>query len=291
MTLDHSIPNFNCSSQYNEEDANKPDDPEAQIPQCYALQFIDKWTGIGNHEHNDVSLLLTSSDDYIHLWELVEEEEEWNPGTCIIIGSDNKSPQSPKTKICLKKRLSFLFTDMNSENGGVITDFTPNNQSHKAPKASSLPAIDENGNADDGNNNNNSSAYAFGGVRNPENQVFVFDAALTNNENIKDKTGSLFAVALSDGTCRLVNARGVCVAILQLPGCDAHLTALSWDSRGERLSTCVATGHVILWGISAEIGGTDVVPSCLAILDGGHDSGRPLFGALYCGGKNEVRFS
>jgi hypothetical protein len=36
---------------------------------------------------------------------------------------------------------------------------------------------------------------------------------------------------------------------------------------GNRLASCVATGHLILWSI--ENGGTKTVASCLAILEGG----------------------
>lgn len=277
-TLDHSKPNFNCSSQYKdqtseaEDDLDNLDDDEKQVPQVYALQFIDSWTGL--IEGNRVNLLMTSSDDCIHFWELVQEQK-LIPNICIEIG---KSPSIlHQTQTEFKKVLSFKFTDMNKGYGGVFVEFTPNNTSSTtmSNSASNLPQSFSD------NPDNNQSSHTFGGDRNPQNLVFVFDASFCHATN-------LVAAALSDGTCRLVNTRGVCVSILELPGCNSHLTALAWDKRGERLTTCVATGHVILWSVDLGDGKGGVIPSCDAVLDGGHDRNRPLFGAVYCGGENDV---
>jgi len=45
----------------------------------------------------------------------------------------------------------------------------------------------------------------------------------------------------------------------------------------------------VLWTIVQEEndGYIFLKPSCVAILNGGHDPGRPLFGAKYCGGTDE----
>ena len=97
----------------------------------------------------------------------------------------------------------------------------------------------------------------------------------------------------------MINSRGVCLAILQLPGCKSHLTAVCWDSKGNRISTSVGTGQVILWRLVPAVGddGTSfrhnskatgwVTPSCQAVLQGGHEVGRALFGVQYCGGDDE----
>jgi hypothetical protein len=97
----------------------------------------------------------------------------------------------------------------------------------------------------------------------------------------------------------VINSRGVCLAILQLPGCKSHLTAVCWDSKGYRIATSVGSGQVILWTLEPTVGddGTSlrrdckvlewVTPSCQAVLQGGHEVGRPLFGIQYCGFDNE----
>jgi hypothetical protein len=97
----------------------------------------------------------------------------------------------------------------------------------------------------------------------------------------------------------VINSRGVCLAILQLPGCKSHLTAVCWDAKGYRISTSVGTGQVILWRLEPTAGDDGaflrhdckvperVTPSCQAVLQGGHEVGRPLFGTQYCGCEDE----
>ncbi|KAL9184269.1 hypothetical protein ACHAXT_002355 [Thalassiosira profunda] len=142
------------------------------------------------------------------------------------------------------------------------------------------------GHLDDGQ-----EANQFGGPRNPNNELYVFDASYS------DASG-LLAVALSDGTCRVLPLLGdsfgkdQCVLSLPLgyfPGRAGHLTALSWDQSGTRLATCIASGRVVLWLLQAVSGnGKQMLhPSCISVLEGGHDAGRPLFGARYCGGEKE----
>ena len=106
----------------------------------------------------------------------------------------------------------------------------------------------------------------FGGARNPDNAIYIFDAACNNN--------SLVAVALSDGTCRVLNLFKMqekqCVLSVpeELVGeKGGHLTALAWDSKGERLVTCIACGKVALWNIQFHSG--TILSSFVAILEGG----------------------
>ena len=73
---------------------------------------------------------------------------------------------------------------------------------------------------------------------------------------------------------------------MQLPGCQSHLTSFTWDKTGQRLASCVATGHLILWRI--EFHQNEVRPCCVAVLEGGHTRGRPLYGAKYCGDEEEM---
>ena len=114
----------------------------------------------------------------------------------------------------------------------------------------------------------------FGGERNPDNIIYVFDAAYCS-------ANRLLGVALSDGSLRLVNGRGVCLSVLTLPGVQSHLTSFAWDDSGHRLATCVASGHLISWTISPE-SSTDAatggscsrhggyfVATCTAIMEGG----------------------
>lgn len=143
-----------------------------------------------------------------------------------------------------------------------------------------------------------SKTNQFGGQRNPENELYVFDASY-------NESSDLLAVALSDGTCRVISLatadedndandtplqREQCVLSLP-PGYfgdgGGHLTAVNWDKSGSRLATCVASGRVVLWMLQyAGVDGSIFLhPSIVSILDGG--AGRPLFGAKYCCGKNE----
>ena len=126
----------------------------------------------------------------------------------------------------------------------------------------------------------------FGGPRNPNNSIYVFDAAVSNQ---------LVAVALSDGTCRVLSLEGQndkqCV--LSVPeeivgNSGGHLTAISWDATGTSLATCVACGKVVLWKILTM--NAKLYPSIMAVLEGGHDDMRPLFGARYFG-ENGVSFT
>ena len=137
--------------------------------------------------------------------------------------------------------------------------------------------------------------YEFGGARNPENELYVFDASYS-------ECNDLLAAALSDGTCRVISLaqsyegendniqREQCV--LSLPPSyfgsrGGHLTAVGWDSSGSRLATCTARGKVILWYLQ-NVGTESIIslrPSVISILHG--SSERQLFGAKYCCGKNE----
>ena len=243
-SIDHTVllrdPNQPTPS---EQDKNEPGDP----PQVYALQFIDNWQGLardGQSKKN--SFLMTSSDDFIHLWEI------------------RNDPTIDSMEFSLTEVMSFRFTCLEHFGFGV---------SVARVTSGGLPIhpTDENSNELTG-----TTPRSFGGERNPNNIIFVFDASYCD-------ANGLLGVALSDGSLRLVNGRGVCVSILQLPGCQSHLTSFCWDKTGLRLASCVATGHLILWSLSMSDGRGRVIPSCTAVLEGGHEVGRPLFGAQYCG--------
>jgi WD40 repeat protein len=123
---------------------------------------------------------------------------------------------------------------------------------------------------------------AFGGERNPDKLVYVFDASYC-------PAIGLLGVALSDGSLRLHNGRGHCVSVMNLPGVNSHLTSFSWDRSGERLVTTVATGHLISWHVHfGDVQGNgNAKAECMAIMEGGHEPGRPIFGAKYLGGEYE----
>ncbi|KAL7531572.1 hypothetical protein ACHAWF_003826 [Thalassiosira exigua] len=149
--------------------------------------------------------------------------------------------------------------------------------------------------------------YRFGGDRNPGNDLFVFDARYC------DASG-LFAAALSDGTCRIsavfdegidetdVGDGSACfaeVCVLSLPPSIANgkfMTSVSWDESGGRLATCLAGGRVVMWSLrtvpapydGGDEGATHVLqPFVVSVLEGGHDEGRPIFGAKYCAGEHQ----
>ncbi len=227
--------------------------------EVYALQFIDRWLGLPtlpSHENppDSIGVFMTSSDDFIHIWQHCPQSH----------------PVSDSISACsesFEKVMDIKFTHLEHGYGGVFVHLSSNNDYPDWTKT--------------GGSNIVTNAPRFGGERNPDNLIFVFDAAQCPANN-------LLGVALSDGTLRLVNGRGICVTILQLPGCQSHLTSFAWDDSGSRLASCVATGHVVLWDIDFGDGKGNVHPVCRSVLEGGHDSGRPLFGASFFTGKDEV---
>jgi len=234
-------------------------------PQVYALQFINHWKGLADKgspvRHN---FLMTSSDDYIHLWEIgdseVEQSKRNEDSKKIIL---DEAAERCFDKIEFVEVMSLHFTCLDNFGFGVsVTNVTKEG----------LHTSDMENNSNLQNTKRHKSA--FGGERNPENLIFVFDASY-NAQN------GLLGVALSDGSLRIINGRGICIRPIILPGNQSHLTSFSWDSTGKRLATCVAWGALILWGIETD--GYEVKPSCRAVLEGGHVSGRPLYGAAFCG--------
>jgi len=312
-TLDHntdkssSLEELNIEDEENNENngvpASKEDNEDA--PQIYALQFIDYWEGLPNprsfttttptsttktiNNHNlvdgsnsgkadreSLSLLLTSSDDHIHLWQVVDDDK-----------AENSLQGKEKKVLTIEKIISFTFTHLEHGHGGVFMSlpFLANNATSLIEKkflySSSNNAIDS--------TTATATQKVFGGIdRNPKNLVYVFDASLCAGNN-------LLGVALSDGTLRLVNCRGVCACILQLPGCQSHITAFNWNNDGKSIASCIGSGHLILWDIHVDEegelcgsrGSGTVLSVCRAVLEGGHDAGRPLYGALFCGGESE----
>jgi WD40 repeat protein len=212
-TLDHS--SF--------EGRPRASDDQDGIPQIYALQFIDHWQGLASEKNG---FLMTSSDDYVHLWEMDKKNDD-------------------NADFCFTEVFSIRFTAAGNIGSGVsVSPVTSAGLKVPQPQASFSTATDN----------------AYGGQRNPSNIIYVFDASYCPGNG-------LLGAALSDGSMRLVNGRGVCVSTLSLPSCRSHLTSFAWDSTGTRLASCVATGHLILWGIANMEGRTAV--SCLAILEGG----------------------
>lgn len=215
---------------------------------------------IQSPSYPNLDLLLTSAHDSIYLWNIVIDDDDDDAKT-----SENTeaSNHQQNKKFNNKRRfLSLLSIQFAHLEGGSKTN-------------------------------------QFGGQRNPENELYVFDASY-------NESSDLLAVALSDGTCRVLSLAAVdedngadnqtplqreqCVLSLP-PGYfgdgGGHLTAVNWDKSGSRLATCVASGRVVLWMLQyAGVDGSIFLhPSIVSILDGG--AGRPLFGAKYCCGKNE----
>lgn len=87
-----------------------------------------------------------------------------------------------------------------------------------------------------------------------------------------------------------MNGRGICLALLSLPGVQSHLTSCAWDESGHKLATCVATGHLITWKLHVEEEEA-LRPACQAVFVGGHKLGQPLFGAAYCGKNDDLLLS
>ena len=278
-TLDHSSLPVHLYMKKQEEVKEDASNDEAAIldltnkkeddkPQTYTLQFIDHWqafnTGLGHDHDGDAqnSFLMTSSDDFIHFWEI----KTTRPNETVEILENNRIRMVPD-KIDLKEVMSLHFGEMYEEGYGVaVCSITGTGLPlPPAPARTTKPP------GSDG-------VPSFGGERNPEQKVFVFDAAYC-------KTNGLLGAALSDGSLRLINGRGICITVLNLPGCQSHLTSFSWDSTGTRLATSVATGHLIVWKV--ELGDVQGQgrsrATCSAIMEGGHQPGRPLFGSRFCG--------
>jgi len=211
---------------------------EEDIPQIYALEFIEHWQGLSSKDADPNvknSFLLTSSDDYVHLWDMnVRQDDE------------------SSSEISFSEVFSIRFTPFGNIGNGVAV-CTVTSAGLKVPQEEppSNAAHDGGG--------------VFGGERNPDNIVYVFDASYCPGNG-------LLGVALSDGTLRLVNGRGVCVSVLSLPGCNSNLTSFSWDSTGSRLASCVATGLLILWNVNNEDENGRTVVSCAAVLEGGKNA-------------------
>jgi WD40 repeat protein len=243
------------------EETKKPEDDK---PQTYALAFIDHWqafTGGRGDDDSQNAFLMTSSDEYIHFWEIETSKPEHS---IELVEEDSKIRMVPD-KIELKEVLSIHFSSLESNGFGVnVCSATGSGLQLPAPPSDTDLAQGE--------------ETGFGGDRNPTNKVFVFDAAYC-------KANGLLGVALSDGSLRLINGRGICISILNLPGCQSHLTSFCWDSTGTKLATSVATGHLITWKLDiGDVQGQGrTVATCTAIMEGGHQLGRPLFGSRYCG--------
>jgi WD40 repeat protein len=239
---------------------------EGDTPQVYALQFIDHWKALPNDDVDVLnSFLLTSSDDHVHLWEMDSPKKVRKNGD----GASEK-------KLHLREVMSLRFDDLHREGYGVTLCQVTGAGALNLPSSQSLL----------GNKSNYPSNTAFGGDRNPQKLVYVFDASYCT-------ANSLLGVALADGSLRLMNGRGVCLSILQLPGRQSHLTSFSWDSTGTRLATSVATGHLITWTVETPTGSSEKAlnTTCNSVLQGGHEPNRPLFGSVYCGLNEDLLLS
>lgn len=250
-TIDHS--------SFVRKKTSSPDDNDDK-PQIYALEFIDHWKGlpIANDKSTQNSFLLTSSDDFVHLWEI----------------EPNCEQSSTSNELHLREVMSLHFTSLEGYGYGVsVTQVTSSGLTIAEEEET------ESAGKDAGSLSASPSAKGFGGDRNPDNLIFVFDASYC-------PANGLLGVALSDGTLRIMNGRGICLSILQLPGCQSHLTSFSWDSTGTRIATSVATGHVIIWLLDVGDGKGGVATSCAAVLEGGKFSTFQILAIshalLYC---------
>ena len=245
-------------------------DPEDK-PQVYALQFVDDWQVSPGHGHVGKRFLLTSSENHIHLFELLLEPRAMVDTKLSTVeecdededeeGSEKSDDEQKAYPWHFREVFSIGFGDLHSPEYGVsVGRVTPDGNDV-------LPFT---------NPSNGSSSPAYGGARNPDNVIYVFDASY-------NPANGMLGVALSDGSLRLLNGRGECMTVLQLPGSTAHLTSFCWDSTGTQLATSVAnTGHVITWEILLNASRTDVQKtSCRAVFAGGHD--RTVFGTRYFG--------
>ena len=225
----------------NDDDDNDNDDDDK--PQIYALQFIDHWKAFTQDQQQN-SFLMTSSDDCVHIWEVETRLKQH-----LHVNENHQVVQlrSVVKNMDLKEVMSLQFHDWNGDGYGVhVCSVTRSGLPlPPATKGSSTTA-----------------GQGFGGERNPDNKVFVFDASYC-------PANGLLGVALSDGSLRLINGRGVCVSLISLPGTKSHLTSFCWDGPGRRIVTCVSTGQLIAWALELDGSKDYVVATCVAIMEGG----------------------
>ena len=245
-------------------------------PQIYALQFIDNFQVSPNMacSHVNNRILLTSSENHLHFWELIQEPKPQDKLETVMEENDDdedddkqdSKEEPPVYPWHFREMFSVGFGNLHTMGGGVSVGRVTDDANPYLP----ITQVAE------GDTNE-----AFGGERNPNGLIYVFDAAYC-------PVNGLIGVALSDGSLRLLNGRGVCVSILQLPGVSTHLTSFCWDASGTQLATSVAsTGHVVTWEIIMNKTRSDVQrTSCRAVLGGGHD--RTVFGMRYCGNPDEA---
>lgn len=247
-------------------------------PQIYSLQFISDWKVTPTTTSTN-RFLLTSSEDHVHIWEMIEGNNESHVRKLPTVAEGNEDDlehedrehvDDEEEKIQyqwhFREVFSIGFGDLHSGGYGVSVGRVT--EQANAVLSYTNPTIDA-----------SSSRPAYGGDRNPKGTIFVFDASYC-------PTNGLLGVALSDGSLRLLNGRGVCMTVLQLPGVLTHLTSFSWDSTGTQLATSVSnTGHVITWEILLNESQSDVTKTaCRSVLGGGHES--TVFGTRYLGTKN-----
>jgi len=243
-------------------------------PQVYALQFISGWGECQNKSSTEeancdgftkhtgvIDVLLTSSDDFLHLWCSDNCEESMD--------SDKSGRSEP---LLLKRYLTIRFGHLSEGHGGVFVHSSMGYNSRNC-HGEIIGQIARKDDASD-----NAMDRPFGGVeRNPNNLVYVFDACYCPSR-------SLLGVALSDGTLRLIDSVGVCLSVMELREWRTHITSLAWDNKGRRLVCTTASGHVILWDVGDKSEEGTTRTRYRALLEGGHDTGRPVFGGAFCGG-------
>jgi WD40 repeat protein len=283
---DEQIPEKKTAA--NQEEKDDGENGKEDKPQVYSLQFIDHWDIFTKNlteprcsrhsqpegqpeqeskenEYEKNSFLMTSSDEFIHFWEIESHAFDKQ------LKLDNHKLRILQDQMKLTEVMSLHFGPLDDQYSYGVTACSVTGMGMQLPPPPAKVKQDKN------------EEIAFGGERNPDNTIFVFDAAYCPGSG-------LLGVALADGSLRLVNGRGVCISVIRLPGNSSHLTSFCWDKSGSRLATCVGTGHLIAWSLDAEShqgGKYHTVATCTAIFEGGHQSGRPLFGSRFCGGEDE----
>ncbi|KAL3778814.1 hypothetical protein HJC23_009847 [Cyclotella cryptica] len=274
-------------------DANAEEEETYLLASAGADGILRLWSAIFREEREKLQWKLVGTKDHYQLLDSNASASETEDRPQIYSLQFVQSPSFPNSTLLMTSADDAIFL-WNIKNS-IGTDKTKEITSHLSLQFSHLdPSLATNVNQ-------------FGGPRNPDNDLFVFDASYS-------EVNDLVGAALSDGTCRIVSLshsggpndetqdrehghslyEKQCVLSLPanyFPGTTGgHLTALSWDSSGTRVATCIASGKVVLWSIQMmmrEDGSQFLYPSCAAILEGGHDVHRPLFGARYYGRKNE----
>lgn len=158
--------------------------------QIYACESLD----VNKSSSSSSSLLMTAADSVLYLWD-VNNSFNYSPDK---IFENNKNDSA--------NRLNSKVEENTNNNNTINNNTLTTSISSTSTKNNNAPIHTWTIKTDtifsqSTKNNSGSLSENFGGPRNPENQIFIFDA------KINPCNSNIIAVALSDGTVRQIDIR------------------------------------------------------------------------------------